>query len=165
MTAVGDPDQNIYAWRGASLYNLLQFPTRFARTDGAPAEKLPLYTNFRSGARILAAADKVIEPLPANQRPDPGKELRPFPPNGEGEVELARLPDEEAEAAWIGDRIVALHDGGEPWSSVAVLCRKSRLFVPLQHALAPGRGGAHLARDRRGALPRHQGEARRHRLR
>ncbi|MDP9241743.1 MAG: ATP-dependent helicase [Actinomycetota bacterium] len=139
VTAVGDPDQNIYAWRGASLFNLLQFPTRFARADGAPAEKLPLYTNFRSGARILAAADKVIEPLPANQRPDPGKELRPFPPNGEGEVELARLPDEEAEAAWIGDRIVTLHDGGEPWSSVAVLCRKSRLFVPLQHALAERR--------------------------
>jgi DNA helicase-2/ATP-dependent DNA helicase PcrA len=139
VTAVGDPDQNIYAWRGASLFNLLQFPERFARADGTPAEKLPLYTNFRSGARILAAADKLIEPLPAAQRPDPGKELRPFGPNGEGQVELARVLDEEAEAAWIGDRIVALHDEGERWSSVAVLCRKSRLFVPLQHALAERR--------------------------
>src|SRR5438477_1870533 len=139
VTAVGDPDQNIYAWRGASLFNLLRFPERFARADGSPAEKLPLYTNFRSGARILAAADTVIGPLPDAQRPDPGKALRPFGPNGDGEVELARLADEEAEAAWISDRIVALHDEGAAWSSMAVLCRKSRLFVPLQHALAERR--------------------------
>jgi DNA helicase-2/ATP-dependent DNA helicase PcrA len=139
VTAVGDPDQNIYAWRGASLFNLLRFPDRFACADGSAAQKLPLYTNFRSGARILAAADRIIADVPEEQRPDPGKELRPFPPNGEGEVQLARLPDEEAEASWIGDRIVALHDAGERWSSIAVLCRKSRLFLPLQHALAERR--------------------------
>ncbi|MFL5768004.1 MAG: ATP-dependent DNA helicase [Actinomycetota bacterium] len=139
VTAVGDPDQNIYAWRGASLFNLLRFPERFARADGSDAERLPLYTNFRSGARILSAADEIIKEIPKDQRPDPDKELRPFGPNGNGVVELARVADEETEAAWIGDRIVALHDAGEPWSSVAVLCRKSRLFVPLQHALAERR--------------------------
>ncbi len=49
VTAVGDPDQNIYAWRGASLRNLLRFRTEFPRADGSEAEQLPLYTNFRSG--------------------------------------------------------------------------------------------------------------------
>src|SRR4029077_14226906 len=91
VMAVGDPDQNIYAWRGASLYNLLDFPQRFPRADGKPAARLPLYTNFRSGARILEAADAIIAPVPEAQRPDPDKQLRPYPPNGDGEVWLTRV--------------------------------------------------------------------------
>jgi DNA helicase-2/ATP-dependent DNA helicase PcrA len=134
VTAVGDPDQNIYAWRGASLYNLLEFPERFRRADGAPAARLPLYTNFRSGARILAAADAVIAPIPDEQRPDPDKELRPAPENGEGEVRIARYMDEWTEARAIAEAVVALHAAGSRWSDVAVLCRTSRLFGLLQRA-------------------------------
>jgi ATP-dependent DNA helicase UvrD/PcrA len=139
VAAVGDPDQNIYAWRGASLFNLIQFQEQFRRGEGSPAAKLPLYTNFRSGARILAAADRVIGPLPAAQRPDPDKELRPWEENGEGEVTVVRHPDEWTEATWIAGRILDLRSEdphAHPWSSFAVLCRKSRLFVPLQQAFA-----------------------------
>ncbi|HVD71441.1 MAG TPA: ATP-dependent DNA helicase [Actinomycetota bacterium] len=136
VTAVGDPDQNIYAWRGAALSNLLDFPTVFSCSDGTPAPRLPLFTNFRSGARILGAADTVIGPLPANQRPDPEKRLVPFPPNGEGEVAVASHRDELTEAQWVADRIVTLHDDGARWSEVAVLCRTSRLFFLLQQAFA-----------------------------
>jgi DNA helicase II / ATP-dependent DNA helicase PcrA len=132
VTAVGDPDQNIYAWRGASLFNLLQFPRQFASEDGAPAARLPLYTNFRSGARILAAADKVIEPLPLQQRPDPDKQLVPWEPNGDGEMAVTRHADEWSEATAIAGRILALHEAGHAWSSCAVLCRTSRLFYSLQ---------------------------------
>jgi len=130
--AVGDPDQNIYAWRGASLYNLLEFPDRFPSRDHTPASKLPLYTNFRSGARILAAADELISPLPADQRPDPDKRLDPWPPNGDGRVEIARFRDEVHEAEAIADRILELRAGGHPWREVAVLCRTSRLFPSIQ---------------------------------
>ena len=136
VTAVGDPDQNIYAWRGASLHNLLQFPTQFPRVDGTPARKLPLYTNFRSGARILQAADQIISPLPANQRPDPDKELRPWAPNGSGYVEVSQFEHEVSEAEAIADRILELHSGGLPWKEIAVLCRTHRLFEPLQLAFA-----------------------------
>ena len=136
VTAVGDPDQNIYAWRGASLYNLLEFPRRFRRSDRSPAPKLPLYTNFRSGSRILAAADTLISPLPQNQRPDPDKRLDPWGPNGQGRVEIARHPDEVTESAAMADRIVELHGRGHPWREVAVLCRTSRLFPSVQRALA-----------------------------
>jgi DNA helicase II / ATP-dependent DNA helicase PcrA len=139
VTAVGDPDQNIYGWRGASLYNLLRFPQQFPRADGTASERLPLYTNFRSGASILQAADTVIAPIPASFRPDPDKRLVPFPPNGRGAVEIVKLPDEWTEARWIAERIAALHaedPDGHPWSSFAVLSRKSRLFVSLQEALA-----------------------------
>jgi len=132
VTAVGDPDQNIYAWRGASLYNLLEFPTRFPKADGTPATRLPLYTNFRSGARILAAADALISPLPSDQRPDPDKRLDPWPSNGDGLVQIARFRDEVLEAEAIADRILELHAQGEPWREIAVLCRSSRLFPTIQ---------------------------------
>jgi DNA helicase-2/ATP-dependent DNA helicase PcrA len=139
VAAVGDPDQSIYAWRGASLFNLLEFQEQFRRADGAHARKLPLYTNFRSGVSILAAADRVIGEIPAEQRPDPEKRLEPWPPNGEGRVELAKFGDEWSEACWVADRVADLHTDdpeANPWSSFAVLSRKSRLFVPLQEAFA-----------------------------
>jgi len=134
VTAVGDPDQNIYAWRGASLFNLLEFPNQFRKADGGRAIKLPLYTNFRSGARILEAADVLIGALPAQQRPDPDKRLVPWEENGPGEVHVARISDEVKEAAWVADRIMALHAKGAAWSDCAVLCRTSRLFLSLQQA-------------------------------
>ncbi len=119
VTAVGDPDQNIYAWRGASLSNLFDFPIDFSKADGSPAERLPLFTNFRSGARILLAADTIIKPLPAAQRPDPDKRLVPFGPNGEGEVTVTSHGDELTEARAIADRIAALHEGAQAAEGVA----------------------------------------------
>jgi len=132
VTAVGDPDQNIYAWRGASLSNLFDFATDFPKGDGSPGERLPLFTNFRSGARILHAADTIISPLPAAQRPDPDKRLVPFGPNGEGDVTITSHRDELTEARAIAEHIVELHRAGSPWSEIAVLCRTSRLFFLLQ---------------------------------
>ena len=133
VTAVGDPDQNIYAWRGASLYNLFRFPQEFPKADGTPAAQLPLYTNFRSGARILAAADALIGSVPEAQRP-PGKRLVPFPANGQGEVRIVRVLDEWTEAVRIADRCVELHAAGSVWPEMAVLCRTSRLFTLLRQA-------------------------------
>jgi len=136
VTAVGDPDQNIYAWRGATLFNLLDFPKQFPPAGAEKAAKLPLYMNFRSGARILAAADTLISALPAEQRPDPDKRLEPCKTNGRGEVHIERFEDEWAEAGWTARRIVELHKDGTPWSGFAVLCRTSRLFDSLQLAFA-----------------------------
>ncbi|HEX3300187.1 MAG TPA: ATP-dependent DNA helicase [Actinomycetota bacterium] len=133
VTAVGDPDQNIYAWRGASLYNLFRFSDDFPRADGTPAMRLPLYTNFRSGARILAAADTVIASVPEAQRP-PGKRLVPWAARGQGEVRVRRVLDEWTEANAIADRCVELHAGGSTWAEMAVLCRTSRLFGLLRQA-------------------------------
>ena len=134
VTAVGDPDQNIYAWRGASLWNLLHFRKEFPLSDGSESAQLPLYTNFRSGARILQAADKVIDALPANQRPDPDKLLRPWERNGDGRVEVARYEHEVAEAEGVAERAHALHANGVAWRDMAVLCRTHRLFEALQLA-------------------------------
>jgi DNA helicase-2/ATP-dependent DNA helicase PcrA len=136
VTAVGDPDQSIYGWRGASIGNLLEFPRQFPRTDGREAPRLPLYTNFRSGATVLEAADVLIRELPDEQRPDPAKRLVPWPANGDGEVQVARISDEWREAEWIADHLLRLHRDGSRWADCAVLCRTSRLFFSLQQAFA-----------------------------
>jgi DNA helicase-2/ATP-dependent DNA helicase PcrA len=134
VTAVGDPDQNVYAWRGASLRNLIQFPNTFRTADGAESARLPLYTNFRSGSQILSAADRVIRELPVAQRPDPDKVLRPWERNGTGGVEVSQYEHEISEAEGVADRLQRVHDAGVAWKDCAVLCRTHRLFEPLQLA-------------------------------
>ncbi|HVL33210.1 MAG TPA: ATP-dependent helicase, partial [Actinomycetota bacterium] len=127
VMAVGDPDQNIYAWRGASLRNLLAFPDDFCNEDGSEARKLPLVVNFRSGARILQAANTVIESIPAKFRPS-DKVLEPYPPLGAGDVAVFSATDQMAEAERVADEAIAAHAAGTAWSEIAILCRKKRLF-------------------------------------
>src|SRR3954469_5200960 len=59
VTAVGDPNQAIYGWRGASVGNLLRFGAHFPRAAGRKVEPQPLMTSFRCGGRILAAANAI----------------------------------------------------------------------------------------------------------
>ena len=124
--AVGDPDQNIYAWRGASLRNILTFDRDF----GAE-EPLPLYVNFRSGARILDVADDVISRVPEERRAK-DKHLRPEPSKGQGRVIAFTATDAYAEGREIAEII---KEEGRPWSEYAVLCRKRRLFEPIAASL------------------------------
>lgn len=135
VTAVGDPDQNIYAWRGASLHNLLAFPAEFPRADGSPSARLPLYVNFRSGSRILAAADEIIRPVPPEQRPDPDKALEPLAERGTGTVELRAFPDVATEAAAIADRVLDHRTAGIRWREIAVLSPRRSGFAPIARAL------------------------------
>lgn len=78
VTAVGDPCQAIYGWRGASVANLDDFPEHFAHADGRPAARQALSENRRSGGRLLDLANGLAEPLRAMHagvealRPAPG---------------------------------------------------------------------------------------------
>ncbi|NHW87595.1 UvrD-helicase domain-containing protein, partial [Escherichia coli] len=56
VTAVGDPCQSIYGWRGASAGTLERFPTEFAGAAGSPARALGLTTSWRNRPEILAVA-------------------------------------------------------------------------------------------------------------
>ena len=60
--AVGDPNQAIYGWRGASVSNILNFADTFPAADGEPG-RLPLTVNRRSDRRILDVANRLAEPL------------------------------------------------------------------------------------------------------
>ena len=68
VTAVGDPCQSIYGWRGASAGNLPRFRTDFPAPDGAPADEYGLLTSFRNPPEVLALANAVSAPLRAHPR-------------------------------------------------------------------------------------------------
>ena len=107
-----------------------------AASAGAP---LPLSTNFRSGPRILALANSVIDRIPEQRRG--GTSLVARPDAAEGEVRAALLSDQFAEAAFVADQVVQAHEAGLPdgswpeWRDVAVLVRSKRLLGPLREAL------------------------------
>jgi DNA helicase-2/ATP-dependent DNA helicase PcrA len=138
--AVGDPDQNIYAWRGASLKNILRFQEDFGTEDASEEERRPLYVNFRSGSRVLSVAQDVIDEVPAERRVE-GKVLRPDPERGQGRVLAFVASDARAEGRRIAEIIreegaSRPGDDGEPrYQDFAVLCRKRRLFGPIAEEL------------------------------
>ncbi|WP_265446128.1 ATP-dependent helicase [Flexivirga meconopsidis] len=136
VTAVGDPHQSIYGWRGASATTLGSFPELFADASG-PAKVLPLSTSWRNDESILAAANRAAGPLRAASRV-PVEILRPRPGASVGLISAARLLDPEAEAAYVADWIAERHtreDGEWTGRTAAVLCRKRSSFVPVVEAL------------------------------
>ncbi|MFK4109208.1 UvrD-helicase domain-containing protein [Streptomyces sp. NPDC002176] len=134
VTAVGDPCQAIYGWRGASVANLDDFPEHFARADGSPATRQALSENRRSGGRLLDLANGLAKPLRAMHagvealRPAPGAER-------DGLVRCALLPSHAEEIAWLADSLAHLVRTGTPPGEIAVLCRTATDFAEIQGAL------------------------------
>jgi DNA helicase II / ATP-dependent DNA helicase PcrA len=151
VTAVGDPCQSIYGWRGASAGNLRRFTSDFPAKSGVQAPVRLLSTSFRNTGRVLDAAAVIQARLRAEAPgvpllvPAPGRAAR-------GTVTAALLPTVIDEAAWVAARtsaLLALPAGsapdGQPWpdgravgvrpSDVAVLCRKRSQFVAVRRAL------------------------------
>jgi DNA helicase-2/ATP-dependent DNA helicase PcrA len=134
VTAVGDTRQNIFQWRGSTLFNLIDFPTRhFLRAGEAPHEYLTLSENYRSGRRILAVANRVIDQVPAERRP--GQALRAHAANGEGWVGVKLAADQVEEAGFIAGEVERLHTAGEAWSEFAILVRRKAHIRPIHDAL------------------------------
>jgi len=127
VTAVGDTDQTIYEWRGASLDNFSAFPFHFARADAKPTETLPLSLNRRSDRRILDLANIIRETLPTLPESEP---LTAMDQALDGSVRAGWFLSERDEAWWIAADIVATHEEGTPWSDIAILVRK-RAWIPL----------------------------------
>lgn len=140
VTAVGDPNQAIYGWRGASVGNLLRFPEQFRTAAGDPAGVVPLMTSFRCARRILAVANRVAA---APQRPvaptrRPALDVPPLTAAAtaaEGTVRIALHATVADEAAWTATAIADAVHAGTPPGQVAVLCRQRNAFPRLQEAL------------------------------
>ncbi|MFF7772688.1 UvrD-helicase domain-containing protein [Streptomyces massasporeus] len=134
VTAVGDPCQAIYGWRGASVANLDDFPEHFAHADGRPATRQALSENRRSGGRLLDLANGLAEPLRALHagvealRPAPGAER-------DGMVRCALLPTHAEEIDWAADSVAHLVRTGTAPGEIAVLCRTATDFAEIQGAL------------------------------
>ncbi|MBT2444875.1 UvrD-helicase domain-containing protein [Streptomyces sp. ISL-36] len=134
VTAVGDPCQAIYGWRGASVANLDDFPAHFPYQDGTPATRYALSENRRSGGRLLDLANGLAAPLRAMHagvealRPEPGAER-------DGTVRIALLPTHAEEIEWLADSLAHLVRTGKEPGEIAVLCRTATDFPAIQAAL------------------------------
>ncbi|MDP5314589.1 ATP-dependent DNA helicase [Streptomyces poriferorum] len=134
VTAVGDPCQAIYGWRGASVANLDDFPEHFPHADGTPAARYSLSENRRSGGRLLHLANGLAAPLRAMHegvealRPAPGAER-------DGLVRCALLRTHAEELDWLADSIAHLVRTGKAPGEIAVLCRTAGDFPEIQAAL------------------------------
>jgi DNA helicase-2/ATP-dependent DNA helicase PcrA len=137
VTAVGDPCQSIYGWRGASAANLPRFTTDFPHLDGTPAATRGLLTSFRNPPEVLAVANAVSGELRgAGVRVG---ELRCREGAGPGEVRCALLPDIQTEISWVAAAIAQrwqsmLAERGAP-PSAAVLVRRRADMAALAAAL------------------------------
>ncbi|MFI6777603.1 ATP-dependent helicase, partial [Nocardia sp. NPDC050412] len=142
VTAVGDPMQSIYGWRGASAANLPRFATDFPSAPGIPAPILPLLTSWRNPPEALALANLVAEPLRRNAIDSGGvtvDALRAKPDAEPGIVALALTETVADERNWVAVRIAAewsaKREAGEPSPTSAVLVRRNADAAPLAEAL------------------------------
>ena len=136
LIVVGDPDQSIYAFRGADSDAIRRFPDRFRAPDGRPADVVALRTCRRSGPVLLDASRRVAARLPATERDH--RTLVPLPSAGLGRARIVVAASERQEAALIADTLRRAHLIDQiPWSSMAVLVRSAVRQVPaLQRALS-----------------------------
>ncbi|MFD6105096.1 ATP-dependent helicase [Nocardia salmonicida] len=142
VTAVGDPMQSIYGWRGASAANLPRFATDFPAAPGVPAPVLPLLTSWRNPPEALALANLVADPLRLVARAAGGATvdaLRAKPQSQAGVVEFGLTETIAQERDWIAERIArewasARENEGPPPTS-AVLVRRNADAAPLAEAL------------------------------
>ncbi|MEV4297848.1 ATP-dependent helicase [Microbispora rosea] len=153
VTAVGDPCQSIYGWRGASAGNLSRFPTDFPAASGDPAQVRRLSVSFRNGEHVLGVAARIQAPLRREAREVPvlvpgGNRV------GRGRVLCGFHETAEDEAEWIAEGLAGMLHGegapdGLPWGEgerakrgpalqpqdVAILARKRSQFPALRRAL------------------------------
>ncbi len=131
VLAVGDEDQTIYEWRGASLQNFRAFPEHFPH-DGRPARTLHLSENRRSGAAILAVANRVR----AEIDDAPRQALVPLENAPDALVTSSWFGTVTDEAAAIADRIIELAESGHRWRDVGILFRKNKDMKLVHDALS-----------------------------
>jgi DNA helicase-2/ATP-dependent DNA helicase PcrA len=161
VTAVGDPCQSIYGWRGASAGNLRRFTVDFpvvarvrpvgASASSGPAPVLVLSTSFRNSAQVLEASAVIQEEL-RYEAPDVPRLVSGPDRSARGAVTCALLDTVLDEAEWVAGQVAALlaappgcAPDGQPWpderqagvrpSDIAVLCRKRAQFVPIRRAI------------------------------
>ncbi|WP_448615739.1 ATP-dependent helicase [Modestobacter sp. URMC 112] len=134
LVVVGDPDQAIYAFRGAEPRGILEFGDRFRHRDGRPADRLSLGVCRRSGADLLAVGRRVAEGLPG-----PWEHRRLVPGEGteQGSAEVHVFDSAAVEAAFLADTMRRAHLlDGVPWSQMAVVVRSASAgLAPVRRAL------------------------------
>ncbi|MER7249625.1 ATP-dependent DNA helicase [Kribbella sp. NPDC000426] len=134
VTAVGDPCQAIYGWRGASVANLDEFPVHFPQADGTPAQRYVLSINRRCGSRILAAANQHAAEL---YEQHPGVIPLEAPADApEGAITVGLFETRSKEIEWVADAIVAAHQTrNRRWKDIGILMRTNVDLSAVHEAL------------------------------
>ena len=140
LCAVGDDYQSIYAFTGASPEHLLAMPSRFPH-----ARVIRLEDNYRSTPEVLEFANRLVPRLGGAE-----KVLRAT--KAEGPEPITRsFSTPELEAAFVIERIRAIHEEGVPHEDMAILFRTNARSADYEEALSeasiPSQGAALLARD------------------
>jgi DNA helicase-2/ATP-dependent DNA helicase PcrA len=133
VTAVGDPFQSIYGWRGASAGNIRRFATAFPLAESWPAPRFPLTTSWRNDEVVLRAANAVAAPLRGGEATI---ELRARPGAGRGQIRAAVVETIEDEARWLAGCMLAewqARAGAE--RTAAVLVRRRSQINEVREAL------------------------------
>ena len=126
ITVVGDDAQSIYAFRGATIRNILDFPSQFPGTRIVTLEQ-----NYRSVAPILSTTNTLISRSTERY----SKQLWTDRAGGEAPW-LVTLRDEHEQTKFVVDRLLQLHDEGIPLREMAVLFRAGYLSADLEIELA-----------------------------
>ena len=122
ITAVGDPLQAIYTWRGAAIDNIHTFHDLFPSSSRL---SYPLSVNRRSGPEILDVANLVATKVRADPLVRSTLELHPVDQSQPAEVVAAQFQTWNQEAEWIADDLMAAHKAGLGWDQCAVLLRRN----------------------------------------
>ncbi len=137
LTVVGDPHQSIYAFRGAEVRGILEFPTAFPTVSGDPAPVVALRTTRRFGPKLLVASQRIAQRLTLTGTiPEQARDAFREPVALQGEYADARAEvytydTERAEAEHLADLLRRAHlESGIPWHEMAVLVRSGRNSIP-----------------------------------
>nr|WP_235031870.1 ATP-dependent DNA helicase [Actinacidiphila yanglinensis] len=138
LVAFGDPDQSIYAFRGADVNGILDFSTAFPDRAGRPAPVRVLTGNRRAGAALLTAAGQLAGRMALPRLPAAAARAHRAPaaqrPGGALAVRTHPTPGAELDA--VADALRRAHlEDGVPWSDMAVLTRTTSALPGLRRAL------------------------------
>ncbi|MEU0912216.1 ATP-dependent helicase [Streptomyces althioticus] len=134
LVAFGDPDQSIYAFRGADVGGILEFPHAFPRADGRPAPVQVLRTSRRAGVALLEATRRITRRMPLPRLPAEKVRLHrePAPVREGGRAEVFTYPTAGTELDNIADILRRAHlEDGVPWNDMAVLVRAGARTLPV----------------------------------
>lgn len=139
VTAVGDPFQAIYGWRGAAASNILQFAGEFRTVKGQRSQRYALTVNRRSGHTILDVANVLSRPLRAETLPGAedaaqGMGLLQAPESaGPGTVRAATFESWPEEVRWIADQVIMIRSEQQvqAWADIAILTRRNADIGPI----------------------------------
>lgn len=123
IMAVGDDDQAIYEFQGASATNLEEFQKHYT------ANVIALVDNYRSTAEILDFSREIIRQ--ASDRFADKILVSHLPASQKSQITRHEFLSSDAEYAWLGDQISTLVKSGVPQTEIAVISYKTKYFLPL----------------------------------